>query len=64
LVLVSKDIEENIFEIILDLLNLETKKSILKLRELANFLDNPYLLYNSLASNLRVYFYIFKLKII
>lgn len=62
--LVSKDIEENIFEIISDLLNLETKKSILKLRDLANFLDNNYLLYNLFISNLRVYFYIFKLKLL
>lgn len=64
LAFISKDIEENIFEIINDLLNNETSKAILKLRELAWFLDNPYLLYNSLASNLRVYFYIFKLKLI
>jgi hypothetical protein len=27
-------------------------------------LDNPYLLYNSLASNFRIYFYIFKLKLL
>jgi hypothetical protein len=64
LALVTKDIEESIFEIINDLLNLETKKSILKLRELASSLDNPYLLYNSLSSNLRVYFYMFKLKLL
>lgn len=61
--LLTKDSEESIFEIINDLLNCETKTAILKLRELASFLDNPYFLYNSLASNLRVYFYIFKLKI-
>lgn len=60
--LITKDIEESIFEIINDLLNLETKKAILKLRELSISLDNPYLLYNSLSSNLRVYFYMFKLK--
>ncbi len=64
LALITKDIEESIFEIINDLLNLETKKSILKLRELSSSLDNPYLLYNSLSSNLRVYFYIFKLKLL
>lgn len=62
--LLTKDVEESIFEIINDLLNLETKKAILKLRELNSFLDNHYFLYNSLASNLRVYFYIFKLKIL
>lgn len=62
--LITKDIEESIFEIINDLLNLETKKSILKLRELSSSLDNPYLLYNSLSSNLRVYFYMFKLKLL
>lgn len=59
---ISKDIEENIFDIINDILALNIKNSILKIRELDNFLDNFYLLYNSLISNLRVYFYIFKLK--
>lgn len=59
---ISKDIEENIFEIINDILSLDTKKAILSLRELSSFLDNPYLLYNMLVANLRVYFYIFKLK--
>lgn len=60
--LVTKDLEESIFDIINDILSCETKKAIWKLRELADSLDNPYFLYNSLASNLRVYFYIFKLK--
>lgn len=64
LALITKDIEESIFEIINDLLNLETKKAILKLRELSLSLDNPYLLYNLLSSNLRVYFYMFKLKLL
>ncbi len=64
LAFVSKDIEENIFEIINDLLNEDISKAILKLRELSHSLDNPYLLYNSLASNLRFYFYIFKLKLL
>lgn len=64
LLLITKDIEESIFEIINNLLNNETKKAILKLRDLWNFLDNPYFLYISLASNLRVYFYIFKLKLL
>ncbi len=59
---ISQDIEENIFEIINLLLSSEIKKSILKLRELASQIDNPYLLYNSFLSNLRVYFYIFKLQ--
>jgi DNA polymerase III delta subunit len=62
--LVSKDIEENIFDIINDILNGEIKKALPKLRELSDFLDNPYYLYNSLASNLRLYFYIFKLKLL
>lgn len=61
---ISRDIEENIFEIINLLLASDTKKSILKLRELAFQMDNPYLLYNSFASNLRVYFYIFKLQLL
>lgn len=60
---VTKDLEESIFDIINDILSCETKKAILKLRELSDSLDNPYFLYNSLAANLRVYFYIFKLKI-
>lgn len=59
---ISQDLEENIFEIINLLLSSETKKSILKLRELASQIDNSYLLYNSLLSNLRVYFYIFQLQ--
>ena len=61
--LVTKDLEESIFDIINDILSCETKKAILKLRELSKSLDNPYFLYNSLAANLRVYFYIFTLKI-
>lgn len=59
---ISKDIEENIFEIINDILNLNKKEAILKLRELNNFFQNFYLIYNMLVSNFRVYFYIFKLK--
>lgn len=61
--LVTKDLEESIFDIINDILSCETKKAIFKLRELSDSLDNPYFLYNSLAANLRVYFYIFTLKI-
>lgn len=60
--LITKDIEESIFDIINDILANETKKALLKLRDLADFIDNPYFLYNSLASNLRIYFYIFKMK--
>jgi len=59
---ISHDLEESIFDIINDILALNIKSSILKLRDLDSFLDNFYLLYNSLVSNLRVYFYIFKLK--
>ncbi len=59
---VSKDIEENIFEIINDILNLNKKEWILKLRELSEFVWNFYLVYNMLVSNFRIYFYIFKLK--
>lgn len=59
---ITKDIEESIFDIINDILANETKKALLKLRDLAEFIDNPYFLYNSLASNLRIYFYIFKMK--
>lgn len=61
---ISRDMEENIFEIINLLLACESKKSILKLRELSSQLDNPYLLYNSLVANLRIYFYIFKLQLL
>lgn len=59
---ISNDVEWNIFEIINLTLNLDLKNAILKLKELNNFLDNPYLLYNMLVANFRVYFYIFKLK--
>lgn len=59
---IGKDIEENIFEIIDDILQCNTKNAILKLRDLSDFLDNPYLLYNSLLANLRFYFYIFSLR--
>lgn len=59
---ISQDIDENIFEIINLYLGNQKKLALLKLRELSQSLDNPYFLYNSLASNLRVYFYIFKLK--
>jgi DNA polymerase III delta subunit len=62
LVEVNSNIDENIFEIINDILNLETKKAIFKLRELSESLDNPFLLYNMILSNLRLYFYIFSLK--
>ncbi len=61
---ITKDVEESIFEIINDILWNEIKKAIFKLRELSDFLDNPYLLYNSFASNLRFYFYIFQLKLL
>jgi len=59
---IGKDIEENIFEIIDDILQCNTKNAILKLRDISDFLDNPYLLYNSLLANLRFYFYIFSLR--
>lgn len=59
---ISNDVEWNIFEIINLTLNLDLKNAILKLKDLNNFLDNPYLLYNMLVSNFRIYFYIFKLK--
>jgi DNA polymerase III delta subunit len=45
---ISKDLEENIFDIISLFLNSQTKTAILQLRELASFLDNHYLIYNSL----------------
>lgn len=59
---ISQDVEESIFNIINNLLNLNTKKAVIALQELSFFLWNNYLLYNSLLSNLRVYFYIFYLK--
>lgn len=62
--LITKDIEESIFEIMNDILSDNIKNAILKLRILSNFLDNPYLLYNNLVSNFRPYFYIFKLKLL
>ena len=59
---VSLELDDNIFEIINLLLNKKITQSINKIRELNEVLDNFYLLFNSLSSNLRVYFYIFKLK--
>lgn len=59
---ISSNIDENIFEIINDILNLETKNAIWKLRKMSENLDNPFLLYNMILSNLRLYFYIFSLK--
>lgn len=60
--LISKDIEESIFDIIHDILSIQTAQAITKLKELSYSLDNPYLLYNSIVANLRIYFYIFLLK--
>ena len=59
---VLPSVEQNIFDIINLILNLDTKLAIKKLRELIQFLDNPFLLYNMIISNLRIYFYIFYLK--
>lgn len=59
---ISKDLEENIFDIITLFLNSQTKTAVFKLRELASFLDNHYLLYNSLLGNFRLYFYVFLLQ--
>lgn len=59
---VLPSVEQNIFDIINLILNLDTKLAIKKLRELSQFLDNPFLLYNMIISNLRIYFYIFYLK--
>lgn len=58
----SQDVESNIFDIINLTLNLDIKNALTKLNELNLFLDKPYLLYNMLVSNFRIYFYIFKLK--
>jgi DNA polymerase III delta subunit len=60
--LVSKEFDDNIFDIVNDLLSAQTKNAIFKLRDLSFSLDNPFLLYNSLIANLRIYFYIFILK--
>jgi DNA polymerase III delta subunit len=60
--LISKEFDDNIFDIVNDILSTQTKNAVLKLRELSFSLDNPFLLYNSLISNLRLYFYIFFLK--
>lgn len=60
--LVSKDIEENIFEIIDNILNLNIAESIKKLELLSKDTDNSYLLYNMICSNFRIYFYMFELK--
>lgn len=59
---VDYSVEESIFSIVDNILNLEIKVWIKRLRELSKSLDNNFLLYNSLLSNLRVYFYIFNLK--
>ena len=59
---ISKEVEESIFLIIDDILNLNSKKAIFAIRDLAQNLWNNYLLYNSLIANLRIYFYIFYLK--
>lgn len=59
---ITNNTENSIFEIINHILNLELKEAITKLSNLSWFLDNPYLLYNMLVSNFRLYFYIFKLK--
>lgn len=59
---ISQDIESNIFDIINSTLNLDLKSALYKLNSLNEFLDKPYYIYNMLISNLRIYFYIFKLK--
>ncbi len=59
---ISKDLEENIFEIINHILQNEFPQWIKKMRELFDFLDNPYLFYNSFIGNLRFYFYVFLLQ--
>jgi len=56
------EIDDNIFDIVWDILNTNYKWAILKLRDLYFKTNNFYLLYNSLVSNLRVHFYIYKLK--
>ncbi len=59
---ISKEVEESIFLLIDDILNLNSKKAIFAIRDLAQNMWNNYLLYNSLIANLRIYFYIFYLK--
>lgn len=59
---ISKDLEENIFEIMNLILNNQIKQAIQSLRDLQRFLDNHYLLYNSLVANFRFYFYVFSLQ--
>lgn len=59
---ISKDVEENIFDILNDILNNQFPQWLKKLQELSDTLDNPYFLYNSFASNLRTSAYILKLQ--
>lgn len=59
---ISKDIEENIFELINFIMNDSIYLRIEKTRTMYNFLDNPYYFYSVLCSQLRLHFYIFLLK--
>lgn len=61
---ISKQTEESIFEIINDILQNNMWNAIKKLKLLSKSLDNPYYLYNSFASNMRFYAYIFTFKIL
>lgn len=59
---ISKDIEENIFEIINCILSDNISKTIELIRKNFLVLENEYFFINRLLSNLRTYFYIFLLK--
>jgi len=59
---VSKDIEENIFEIINLILNDDFKIAISIIRKNFIVLDNEFFFLNWLLSNLRTYFFIFSLQ--
>ncbi len=59
---ISKDIEENIFEIINCILSDNISKTIELIRKNFLVLENEYFFINWLLSNLRTYFYIFLLK--
>lgn len=59
---ISKDTEENIFEIVDLIMNDCIYKRIQKIKITYDFLDNPYMVYSMLCSQLRIHFYILLLK--
>ena len=58
---ITPELEESIFQIIDDLLNLEIQNAISKINIILNY-TNIYAFYNNLLANLRTNIYIFKLK--